>query len=137
MKNPNLGEEKMNQIKELQDKYNQSQLLMEDIGKDFSQRVKEHQNDFNTVKINFDKPYLNNLNEDPVLNGKVQYQITSDTITIGRKGDEFTPTIVLNGMGIKNHHATILFEEDSVYIEPFDAECGDYLFLNGDKVTQK
>lgn len=38
-------------------------------------------------------------------------------------------------MGIKENHATIKrTEEGSLILEPTDAECGDYMFVNGDKV---
>jgi len=44
--------------------------------------------------------YLMNLNEDPLLNGKIKYVITEDYTFVGRKNGNPQPQIILGGMGI-------------------------------------
>lgn len=40
-------------------------------------------------------------------------------------------------MGIKKNHASITNEEGKIFIEPADPECGNYMFINGEKVYEK
>ena len=41
-----------------------------------------------------------NLNEDPLLNGKIIYPLNKDEIYVGRKNGNPVPDIILNGLGI-------------------------------------
>lgn len=46
-----------------------------------------------------------NLNEDPLLNGKIIYPLQTETTYVGRKNGDPTPDIILGGLGIQPNHA--------------------------------
>ncbi len=47
-------------------------------------------------------PHLVNLNEDPMLDRKIQYDLTqAEQIYVGRKNGNPPPSIILGGIGIQ------------------------------------
>ena len=61
-----------------------------------------------------------NLNEDPMLSGKIIYSFENNETHIGRKNGEPAPDIILNGMGIEKNHAVIHNEDGKIFISPFN-----------------
>ena len=57
--------------------------------------------------MNTEEPYLQNLSEDPLLNGKVLYSLMKEKIHIGKKDGDPVPDIILGGIGINKNHAVI------------------------------
>jgi len=51
---------------------------------------------------------LANLNEDPILNGKVLYSLEDEETFVGRKNGKPTPNIILGGLGIKPNHCSFI-----------------------------
>lgn len=56
-------------------------------------------------------PHLKNLNEDPLLNGKVIYSLTKSVTHVGRETGSPVPEIILRGLGIKANHARFINDE--------------------------
>jgi hypothetical protein len=84
-------------------------------------------------------PYLSNINEDPMLTGKILKDFhKTDKLTVGRQTDQFTPDIQLGGAGIKDHHAELTKDENGdIWIEAVDEDACDLLLLNGENVSGK
>ena len=73
-----------------------------------------------------------NLNEDPLLSGKVLHSLNKgsylthinlmqlERILIGKKNGDPVPDIILGGIGIKPNHAEILNDNDKIRIRPND-----------------
>lgn len=64
-------------------------------------------------------PHLINLNEDPMLTGKITYSLTNEETHVGRKNGDPQPEIILNGMGIEPNHAIINNDHGTLYVTPF------------------
>ena len=86
-------------------------------------------------QIDKTKPYLMNLNEDPLLSGKVLHSLDRGThqiyfsqitlsqlelIRIGKKNGNPVPEVVLGGISIKPNHAQITNKEGKITIAPCD-----------------
>lgn len=80
---------------------------------------------------------MKNLNEDPLLNGKVIYPLTKKVTNVGRDTGDSQPDIILKGLGIKPNHAMFVNENNQITIEPGDQECCEFIFLNGETLTTK
>lgn len=50
---------------------------------------------------------MQNLSEDPLLNGKVLYSLEKEKTLIGKKDGDPVPDIILGGIGINKNHAVI------------------------------
>lgn len=64
--------------------------------------------------------HLTNLNEDPILNGKIKFGLEKERTIVGRKNAVPLPDIVLGSMGIKDLHAAFIKQEDRLFLEPFE-----------------
>ena len=68
--------------------------------------------------------HLTNLNEDPILNGKIKFGLEKERTLVGRKNAIPVPDIVLGSMGIRDNHAVFVKETSGegnrLYIEPCD-----------------
>lgn len=88
-------------------------------------------------KFDETKPHIVNLNEDPMLSRKIKYALDKPQILIGRKNTEPINDIVLGGVGVRGHHATITLRENAYYLEPTEAEHGESnCFINGQLVGE-
>ena len=59
-------------------------------------------------RIDFSKPHIANLNQDPQLSRKVNYLIEeNDETKIGKRGAEDKNDIEIGGMGIRKQHAVL------------------------------
>ncbi len=84
-----------------------------------------------------------NLNEDPLLNGKIIYDFISNSIIIiGRSSDSSysaesakgTKKIILNGVGIIDNHAKISYDNGQLQIECFDEKAAANTYINGESI---
>lgn len=80
-----------------------------------------------------DNPHLLNLNEDPLLDRKVVYDIKSDEkLTCGRRGKDVAHKLQLGGMGIEKDHCYFETQSDgSVKLFPNDHKAGLQVRVNG------
>ena len=82
------------------------------------------------------KPYITNLNEDPMLNGMVNYQLSNAATHVGRKNGNPVPEIILNGLGIKPNHCSIQNRNGKLILVPGDDPASrEYLFVNGQRIA--
>lgn len=86
--------------------------------------------------IDLSFPYLENLNEDPVLNGKVKYSLKNGKLLVGRKNMEPPNDIVLGGLGILAYHAEVIYQ-DQVYIENAQNDNNAHIYVNGTKISER
>jgi hypothetical protein len=63
---------------------------------------------------------LSNLNEDPQLSRRINYEIDKEHARIGKRGCEPANDIEIGGMGIRKNHAIITKIDNKFYIEPLD-----------------
>lgn len=52
-------------------------------------------------------PYLSNLNEDPLLSGKIVFALKEGESTIGKAGGDVEPTFRIGGLGVSPLHAVV------------------------------
>lgn len=91
----------------------------------------------NVSKTDITKPHLSNLNEDPQLSRRINYSITDELTSVGRRNVEPANNIEIGGMGIRSLHARIFHEEERFFIEPvFEGEDSG-CYLNGDPISNK
>lgn len=57
-----------------------------------------------------------NLNEDPMLSGRIVYSLVNIETHIGRKNGDPVADIILNGIGIEKNHAIIYNENGKIFI---------------------
>jgi kinesin family protein 13 len=88
-------------------------------------------------KFDENQAHLVNLNEDPMLSKKIKYPLDKDRILIGRKNVSPANDIVVGGVGVRSHHATIVNRDGAYYLEPTEDEQGDFnCFINGQLVAE-
>lgn len=86
--------------------------------------------------------FITNLNEDDLLCHKVRYSCERDLLITNKNsrevgvGMEQFAKIVLCGLGIEKHHATITKHNDKYYIQALSETAADYTLLNGQPVTK-
>ena len=78
------------------------------------QKLKHEQEQFKSESAKFDKskPHLSNLNEDPQLSRKINYDIDKEEAKIGKRGMQPANDIEIGGMGIRKNHAIITKVQD-------------------------
>ncbi|CDJ48141.1 kinesin, putative [Eimeria brunetti] len=52
-------------------------------------------------------PYLSNLNEDPLLSGKIVFALKEGSSTVGKPGGDIEPTFRIGGLGVSPMHAIV------------------------------
>jgi len=82
-------------------------------------------------------PHLINLNEDPMLDRKVIYDIKADTpLTCGRRNKAAAHKLQLGGTGITPDHCQFVTGEDgNVTVKPLDAKAMEHIKVNGVSLT--
>lgn len=78
-----------------------------------------------------------NMNEDPMLHGKLSYSLVDEYTHVGRKNGNPVPQIIINGMGIYDNHAVFHNTEDKIFLKPISNESSEFLFVNGIKVLSE
>ena len=81
-------------------------------------------------------PHLVNLNEDPMLDRKVLYEIKQDEeLTCGRRKKGSAHKLQLGGTGVSDNHVKWVIEEDgSVRLVPLDEKALPQIKVNGKTV---
>ena len=80
-------------------------------------------------------PHLVNLNEDPMLDRKVVYDIKSDIpLTCGRRGKNCIHKLQLGGIGIQPDHCRFDTGPGGTNIVPLDQKAISHITVNGKKV---
>lgn len=113
-----MGSTADNKFKEMQEQLLANSHLLEE----YETKVTENF-DYFICEENFDysQPYLTNINEDPLLNGKALYSLKNNSVFhIGKKNGNPPPDLILGTLGIKPNHAIIRNHEGELTIEPFD-----------------
>lgn len=83
-------------------------------------------------------PHLYNLNEDPLLSGKIYHNLSHiNQFLVGRLSPQTSPHIQLQGIGIKEKHAIFEREAERFFLSPGDPGSEQNLFLNGKAVERK
>jgi hypothetical protein len=81
-------------------------------------------------------PHLVNLNEDPMLDRKVLYDIPTEGITCGRRKKGSEHKIQLSGTGIKDNHLKLIQTEDgNAQLIPLDESALSQITINGKKMS--
>jgi kinesin family protein 13 len=88
-------------------------------------------------KFDETKAHIVNLNEDPMLSRKMKYPMDKSEILIGRKGVEPPNDIVLGGVGVRAHHASIQHLENGYWLKPTEDDTGESnCFINGQLISE-
>lgn len=82
----------------------------------FEQKLAAAKADAKKDTFNYEYPYIQNLNEDPMLNGKIKYSLKDKTLQVGKKNADPPNDIVLGGLGICGNHAVITFENERCFV---------------------
>eukprot|EP00743_Colponemidia_sp_Colp-15_P005318 GILK01005718.1.p1 GENE.GILK01005718.1~~GILK01005718.1.p1 ORF type:complete len:1016 (+),score=245.98 GILK01005718.1:37-3048(+) len=112
-----------------------NQVLIRELKRSFTDRVEAteaadlHEQ---LQQIETSEPHLSNLNEDPMLTGRVMFGLKSGANKVGKFSAVGATDIVLSGLGIASNHCTITYEDSGVTISPGK---GSRTFVNGEAVT--
>lgn len=91
-------------------------------------------------------PHMLNLNEDPLLNGKIHYNFKeipiiiigretgNDLNSLGDTTNAIKRKIVLNGVGIQEEHARISYNDHGLYIHISNQAAATNVFVNGESM---
>jgi len=71
---------------------------------------------FNSEALDYSKPFLVNLNEDPYLNAKVKYSLSKESCIVGKKNGNPLPSIILGGLEIHKNHAIFTNQNGNIYL---------------------
>jgi len=73
---------------------------------------------------------LVNLSDDPLMSGRLMYWLRSDTLTLGAADSS---DIVLKGMGVQGHHATLTKREGQYFLK----NVAGTTFVNGKELKEE
>jgi len=134
-----IDEEMLKKYREMEEQLRANASFMSEYEKSFAEKLAEAKAHDHSQENQIDKtkPYLMNLNEDPLLSGKVLHSLNREKTLIGKRNGDPVPDIVLGGIGIKPNHAEILNKNDKIILIPKDLESGDQLFVNGNRVSEE
>jgi kinesin family protein 13 len=139
------NEELKNKLAQTEEQLRAHMMMMEEYERTFKEGIKEKKNPL-TEKEKFDVnfPHLSNVNEDPMLTGKVIHSFKDQpVIKVGRKNCVGPNDIKLSAMGILPEHAILEIETEegeeggAVYLSPASEDVKTGLYLNGERVEQK
>ncbi|CEM39802.1 unnamed protein product [Vitrella brassicaformis CCMP3155] len=103
------------EIARMKEELEANKRALEEMSKSWSQKVQEAKaRDLATQEAEIDAvcPMLKNLNEDPLLSGKISCNLKEGTNVLGKKDKENPPDIMLGGLGISKCHATITCKKE-------------------------
>lgn len=132
------GEEFEKKIKELEEMLKGKSNLMNEMEKSFEMKLKESKDRvIQKETFNYKVPHVININEDPLLSGKIYHNLEQTKILyIGRKNSNPPPHIVLQSIGIQPNHARIENRKDGFYLVPGSPAASEFIFLNGNNVNE-
>ncbi|CDW79443.1 kinesin motor domain containing protein [Stylonychia lemnae] len=139
-----MDEEAKQKLQEMEEQMRANQEAMKEMEKSWEQKLQEaKQREEEDAKLKQKaeqvkfRPHIVNLNEDPLLDRKILYDLTqSDQIHIGRKNGNPAPQVVLGGIGIQANHAFFEVGSDGqYYLKPSSASSVDQISVNGKKLT--
>ena len=84
-------------------------------------------------------PQIRNINQDPSMSGFFKYAFNSGETHIGKKNAEYSPQILLTGVGIANKQCTLVYNEDdrSTVLHPNEEDPNNYkVKVNGELVEE-
>lgn len=82
------------------------------------------------------KFHLSNLNEDPLLSGKIRHIFHEGTNTIGKSDPNSMPDIVIGGVGVSRSHCQIDFDGKTAQLVPNSNPATAKVFVNGKLVEE-
>jgi kinesin family protein 13 len=126
-------------IIDLEETLQANNMMMEEYAKTFEEKLKEEKSkEVIKKKEDYSVPHLTNLNEDPLLSGKIYHNLEEKkSLVVGRKKKDFIPDIFLMGIGLQQQHALIQNRDGKFFLIPGCKEAQNFLFLNGDKVKEE
>eukprot|EP00916_Digyalum_oweni_P022861 GHVL01037854.1.p1 GENE.GHVL01037854.1~~GHVL01037854.1.p1 ORF type:complete len:935 (+),score=194.69 GHVL01037854.1:93-2897(+) len=110
------NEEQVNKIKaQYEEELAANRNALEEMTKSWQTRLKEQkEKDRDTQEQkNENMPNLKNLNEDPLLCGKIIHVLKDGTNKLGKQNKDEPPDITLGGLGINKDHAVIIVEVET------------------------
>ena len=81
-----------------------------------------------------DKTHLINLNEDPLLSGKIHYVFHDGKNVIGRPDPDSDPDFKIGGAGVQRNHCEIDYDGSKAVILPNDDPNNAKVYVNGELV---
>ena len=109
---------------------------------EYEQKLAEQQAEFAVKKAEQERlsnsPHLININSDPTMTGKVKKAFAHGENIIGRKNRDFTPALVISGVGISAKHCVIWFNEGNrtTQVAPNEEDPEKYsVKVNGEPVV--
>lgn len=124
-----------------------NQRMMANMEKSWEERLAEQKNQsMEEEKIRMEqekqvregKPHLLNLNEDPMLDRKVQYDIKpGEPLLCGRRNKNSTFKLQLGGTGIQPEHCKFVLgpQQTFVFLTPLDPKAISQIRVNGKVLT--
>ena len=128
-------------LKETEDMLRANSMMMKEYEKSFKEKLQESKQNPLAQAEKFDKtkPHLSNINEDPILTGKVIHHFEDKSIIrVGRKTGNPRPEIIIRAIGIQPNHAHFeIDEEEGVFLVPGSEDYSDQIRINGEPVKQR
>lgn len=96
-------------------------MIIQNQEKTFEQKVQEaKQISFQESQVDLTKPYMKNMNEDPLLNARISYSLANEYTYVGRQTGNPVPQIIINVGGIQENHAVFHYTEDRIFLKPMN-----------------
>ena len=111
---------KFKEFLNLKDQMDANEKYINDQTKSAEEKIKEFDEQFQEQVVDTNLPHLSNLNEDPQLNGKVLFPLLKENTLIGKKKSDSSPDIILNVLGVKPNHCTIMNHLGKLFISRED-----------------
>lgn len=135
-----IGDDDKAAFLELKEQYEANNHLMAEMQMSFEEKLHEAKKHIKENqlgdKIDFNKPFLTVINEDPQLSHKLKYGLSNLPVYVGRKLGNPPPQICLSGIGIKLNHAVFLYDENrkGILLKAKDPDAREYIFINGKRL---
>jgi len=132
-------------LERLKAELSNSQNAMTEMQKSWEERIKDAEKKkaetdssiaLAGASIDLTKPHIINVNEDPLLSGKIAYNITAPVL-VGKKTGKPVPQIVLGSIAIKANHASFENKKGVVTLIPASPDCCENIFVNGKKISEE
>lgn len=142
-----VDEEAVKKLEQMKEELEANQRIMADMEKSWDQKLaegkKREQEEDKIRKVHEQaqregKPHLLNLNEDPMLDRKVQYDIKAgEPLFCGRRNKNSTFKLQLGGTGIQPEHCKFILGPSQVFVlvQPLDVKAVTQIRVNGVVMT--
>lgn len=133
-------EDLLRKLRETEEALKANEVITKELKTSFKERMvegKKVETYFLEHQVDRSKPHVSNINEDPILTGKILHGFEEkDEIHVGRRNGDPKPQIIISAIGIQANHARFFKNTEGIFLEPMAPDCSDGIRLNGEKISE-